>query len=159
METKTNILQPFTASELAEAIPQKPPFRFVDKILFVNDTSIEGTYTFKPTEFFYPGHFPGYPLTPGVILIESMAQVGLVAFGLYLLSKEFVRADMKKLTTLFTDATVEFLSTVKPDETIHIHAKRKMWRWKKLRTNVEARTPDNSLICVAEIAGLGMPLI
>ena len=45
-----------------------------------------GAYRFREDEFFYRGHFPGRPITPGVILIETMAQIGVVAFGMYLLA-------------------------------------------------------------------------
>lgn len=157
METKVKI-EPFAASELADAIPQKPPFRFLDKILSVNDDYIEGIYTFEPTEFFYQGHFPGNPVTPGVILLEAMAQVGLVSFGLYLLSKEFARADMVKLTTFFTEANVEFLSPISPGETIRICGEKKMWRRKKIRTHTKAWKADGTLACAAELAGIGAPI-
>src|SRR3990167_2692935 len=106
MQTTTAI-EPFAPAELVEAIPQKPPFLFIDKILSVDENHIEGIYTFKPAEFFYQGHFPGNPLTPGVIMLESMAQVGLVAFGLYLHSKETPRADIMNTIAVFTGAHVE----------------------------------------------------
>src|SRR3990167_1899262 len=154
MQTTTAI-EPFAPAELVEAIPQKPPFLFIDKILSVDENHIEGIYTFKPAEFFYQGHFTGNPLTPGVILLESMAQVGLVAFGLYLLSKEYTRIDMANLVTLFTDANVEFLSPIKPGDTIHIHAEKQLWRRKKLKSQAKAYKSDGSLVSVAELAGMG----
>ena len=72
----------FTTSEVFNFIPQQKPFRFVDEIISINKDKIVGAYTFKQDEFFYSGHFPGNPITPGVILLESMAQVGVVAFAI-----------------------------------------------------------------------------
>ena len=149
------INQPFTAAELADAIPQKPPFKFVDKILSVDENEIIGTYTFQPMEFFYRGHFPGNPLTPGVILLESMAQVGLVAFGLYLHSQTASREQTMQMKTLFTDAKVEFLLLIKPGDTIRIRAVKKVWRRNRLVSEATAHT-SNGIAAVAELAGMGV---
>src|SRR5690349_6432296 len=105
-----NVIEPISQSELLDYIPQKVPFRFVDEILEVQETRIVGRYQFLPTEFFYIGHFPGNPITPGVILLESMAQVGAVALGIYLLSKEISRAELNQYVSLLSDGTVELLS-------------------------------------------------
>ena len=78
--------QEVSFEEILELVPQQDPFRFINKILSVNENEIVGQYTFKQDESFYAGHFPGNPVTPGVILLETMAQTGVVAFGLYLLS-------------------------------------------------------------------------
>ena len=58
--------------QILELLPQQHPFRFVDEILEVDEQRISGRYTFRHDEFFYSGHFPGRPITPGVILLESM---------------------------------------------------------------------------------------
>ena len=73
---------------ILELLPQQRPFRFVDEILEVDEQRISGRYTFRPDEFYYAGHFPGRPITPGVILLESMCQVGVVALGIYLFALE-----------------------------------------------------------------------
>ncbi|MDR0351284.1 MAG: beta-hydroxyacyl-ACP dehydratase [Puniceicoccales bacterium] len=56
-------------------IPHRPPFLFVDKIIEIGDSYAVGQKTFKEDEFFYKGHYPDYPITPGVILCESVFQV------------------------------------------------------------------------------------
>jgi 3-hydroxymyristoyl/3-hydroxydecanoyl-(acyl carrier protein) dehydratase len=70
-------------SRILEMVPQRPPFRFIEEILELDEEHIVGVYRFRSDEYFYAGHFPGLPVTPGVILIETMAQTGVVAFGLY----------------------------------------------------------------------------
>ena len=89
-----------TIKTILMAVPQQAPFRFIDDILEVDERRITGGYRFREDEYFYRGHFPGRPVTPGVILIEAMAQTGVVAFGLYLslLKNEFERERMQGLT-------------------------------------------------------------
>jgi len=113
--------------EVLQLVPQKEPFRFVDEIISLDDEQIVGAYRFREDEYFYRGHFPGNPITPGVILIETMAQVGVVAFGIYLLSrqKNMRPGDMKLPVSLFSLADgVEFRQIVKPGERVIIKAKK-----------------------------------
>ncbi|MDR2864473.1 MAG: 3-hydroxyacyl-ACP dehydratase FabZ [Spirochaetaceae bacterium] len=63
-------------SEIENLLPHRKPFLFVDDIIETNEEKIIAEHIFSEEEFFFKGHFPGYPLVPGVILIETMAQSG-----------------------------------------------------------------------------------
>lgn len=145
-----------TAGEVLALLPQREPFRFIDEILELDADHIVASYTFRKDADFYRGHFPGNPITPGVILLESMAQAGLVALGIYLYSRQFAPAEAEKVITVFTDAKVEFLGTVRPGDRVITTARKKFFRRKKLRAEVDMQLEDGTLVCSGEIAGMGV---
>jgi len=63
-------------SEVENLIPHREPFLFVDEILQADEKKIIARHVFTENEYFFKGHFPQYPVVPGVILIETMAQSG-----------------------------------------------------------------------------------
>ncbi|MGI9030828.1 MAG: 3-hydroxyacyl-ACP dehydratase FabZ [Ilumatobacteraceae bacterium] len=64
----------------AEVLPHRPPFLFVDRLLaFEPGVSATGTWRLTGDEWFFPGHFPGRPTLPGVLMCEAIAQVGAIA--------------------------------------------------------------------------------
>ncbi|HEX9814595.1 MAG TPA: 3-hydroxyacyl-ACP dehydratase FabZ family protein [Myxococcota bacterium] len=144
-----------TPKQVLDLIPQQDPFRFIDEIIELDDDHIVGTYRFRPDADFYRGHFPGNPVTPGVILIESLAQVGIVALGIYLLAQES-EADTTKMMTLFTDTDVEFSGIVNPGDRVTITAEKVFFRRRKLRSNAEMKLDDGTIVCSGTVSGMGV---
>ena len=64
------------SSEIESLIPHREPFLFVDEIVEADKERIVAKHVFTEKEFFFKGHFPEYPVVPGVILVETMAQSG-----------------------------------------------------------------------------------
>jgi 3-hydroxyacyl-[acyl-carrier-protein] dehydratase len=144
-----------TPKQVLDLIPQRDPFRFIDEILELDDDHIVGTYRFRPDADFYRGHFPGNPVTPGVILVESLAQVGIVALGIYLRAQES-ESDTAKVMTLFTDTDVEFSGIVNPGDRVTITAEKVFFRRLKLRSKAEMKLDDGTIVCSGTVSGMGI---
>ncbi len=150
------VLGPLTPEQVLELLPQQEPFRFVDRILELDAEHIVATYRFRPEADFYRGHFPGKPVTPGVLLLEAAAQVGVVALGIYLFALDHSKDELEQTVTLFADAEVEFFGVVLPDTEVTISARKVFWRRNKLRSRATMKLPDGTLVCAATISGMGV---
>ncbi len=144
-------------AEVLARVPQQEPFRFIDEITELDDEHIVASYRFREDADFYRGHFPGNPITPGVILVETMAQAGVVALGLYLCALERSPEELEKLITVFTDANVEFSGTVSPGERVTTVGRKTFFRRLKLRSEVEMKLDDGTVVCSGVLSGIGIP--
>jgi len=150
-----------TMARVLAAVPQQEPFRFIDEILEMDTEHIVGAYRFKADEYFYRGHFPERPITPGVVLVEAMAQTGVVAFGLYLVMEQGREAELKSgnLTTLFTVIDVmEFTGMVNPGERVIIRGEKVYFRKGNLKARVSMERENGELIASGVLAGMGVKL-
>jgi beta-hydroxyacyl-ACP dehydratase FabZ len=70
-----------TIEEIIRVLPHRYPMLMVDRILEVNQDSIVGIKNVTVNEPHFTGHFPGFPVMPGVLIVEAMAQVGGILIG------------------------------------------------------------------------------
>ena len=146
---------------ILKSVPQRQPFRFIDEILALDESSIVGAYRFHADAYFYRGHFPDRPITPGVLLIETMAQTGVVALGLYLTMLQGPKSleGTKSMITLFTLAdAVEFSGIVLPGERVIVKGEKIYFRRGSLKTKVRMERENGELVCCGMLAGTGVML-
>jgi 3-hydroxyacyl-[acyl-carrier-protein] dehydratase len=93
--------------------------------------------------------------SPGVLLLEAMAQAGVVAHGIFLLGRR--DAVPVAFLTLFTEATVEFTGIVRPGERVVIRGRRLLFRRRVLRSEVEMHLGDGTVVCRGTLSGMGVP--
>lgn len=150
-------VNPLSPDEVLDLVPQQKPFRFIDEIVELDANHIIGKYTFREDEVFYEGHFPGNPVTPGVILTEAMAQTGVVALGIYILSQTQAKSELRQWTTFFTDSQMEFFKPVFPGESVIVKAEKVFYRRMKLKSAVRMYVNDE-LVAEGTVAGMGVKL-
>ena len=101
-------------NEIEKLLPHREPFLFVDEIVEATNEKIIAKRVFAESEYFFKGHFPEYPVVPGVILVETMAQSG--------------GAGLRKLGVLGDDALfffatvdkVKFRHQVRPGDEVRL---------------------------------------
>jgi|SRR5690606_19688154 len=136
--------------EILGLLPYVDPFLFVEELHEVNENGARGSYRFPENAFFYEGHFKGYPVTPGVILTECMAQIGVVSLGIFLYKELALGSCQINLTS--TD--VNFFHPVYPGERVEVTSEKLFLRFNKLKCKVEMRNVEGKLICRGEISGM-----
>jgi 3-hydroxyacyl-[acyl-carrier-protein] dehydratase len=100
--------------QIKAAIPHREPFLLLDEIVEQADSRIVCRKTFTGDEFWYRGHYPDFPITPGVILCEAAMQAGAV------LLSELI-ADSPDSVPVATRANnVQFKQMVRPGDTIEL---------------------------------------
>jgi len=139
-----------TKEEILLKLPYSKPFLFVDEIISINENGVEGNYIFSEELDFYKGHFKDYPVTPGVILTETMAQIGVVCLGIYLLNDKFNNEHLIALTS----SEIEFLKPVFPKEKVTVISEKIYFRFGKLKCNVKMINKQGEVVCNGTIAGI-----
>ena len=135
-------------------MPYTTPFLFVDEFEEVTEEGAKGHYTYKKDEYFYNGHFPENPITPGAIMIETMAQIGLVGLGIFLTG---VDTEEAKSDFVFTSADVSFLKKVLPGDKVSVHSEKIYFRFGKLKCKVWMRNEAGEDVCRGDLSGMILP--
>lgn len=109
--------------QVTELIPHRPPFLFVDEIVSESDDGLVARRTWRADEDFYRGHYPGAPITPGVLLCEAVFQAG----GLLVVRLAQKAGDKAAngVPLLAKIGEVRFRNPVYPNDTILIEVARK----------------------------------
>ena len=144
---------------ILEMVPQQRPFRFISEILELDDKHIVGRHRFREDEYFYQGHFPGFPVTPGVILIETMAQTCVVAFGIYLMMLRAKDAQLiEDSLAMFACAdSVEFNGVVRPGELVRVLGRKAYFRGNQLKSECVMTREDGTNVCSGFLTGRAVP--
>ena len=136
------------SEEILKKLPYSKPFLFVDEILSVDENGVEGTFTFDENLDFYKGHFENNPITPGVILTECMAQIGLVCLGIFL-----IKNLTEKSSVALSSTQIEFLKPVFPNEKVAVISEKIYFRFNKLKCKVLMKNEKDEIVCEGLISG------
>lgn len=137
---------------LIAKLPYGKDFLFVDQIHEVSQLHIKGSYFFSKELGFYASHFEKKAVTPGVILTECAAQIGLACFGMYLTQGKGSQPVSQLM--LMSESSMDFFSPVYPDERVYVYAKLVYFRFGKLKVNVELQTTTQKKIAKGTLAGM-----
>ena len=141
-----------TLEAIQSLLPYSPPFLFVDQLIHIDENGAKGQYTFPVDSFFYKGHFKNFPITPGVILTETMAQIGVVSLGIFLMRAQI--QDGLKPQIALSSHEVDFYQPVFPGEKVIARSEKLYFRFGKLKCKVELFNEAEQLVCRGVIAGM-----
>ena len=102
--------------DVLNAIPHRPPFLFVDKIVELTEAKIKTTKVISPDEPFFKGHYPGNPLMPGVLICESIFQTGAI------LLSNIISDISDGIPVLTRIQSAKFKNIVRPGATLEMEA-------------------------------------
>jgi 3-hydroxyacyl-[acyl-carrier-protein] dehydratase len=142
-----------THQEIIEKLPFAPPFLFVDELHHVDENSVSGSFTFREDLAFFKGHFVEYPVTPGSILIETLAQIGGACLMTYLDSLEEA-VEEGKMAHYATAYNVEFFKPVYPNEKVTVNAEKIFNRFGKLKFSAVMVNQNNEIVCKGMLSGI-----
>ena len=101
---------------ITDRIPHRPPFLWIDRVVELGDDSIRAEKTIPPDLDIFKGHYPDYPLMPGVLLCEAVFQAGALLIG------EMIKENINGVPVLTRIINAKFKREVRPGDTIEIRA-------------------------------------
>lgn len=135
--------------DIIRGLPYGSSFLFVDRIHFADDRHIEGSFFLRPDLDCYKGHFETYKITPGVILTEIMAQIGLVCMGIKL-----VGGSTEAFPFALTATRIDFYKPVYPSENVTVKSEKEYFRFGKLKCRVKLYNGTGEIVCEGILEGI-----
>ncbi len=138
--------------EIREMLPHRYPFILVDRILEVWDDGIKGIKNVTINEPFFQGHFPNYPVMPGVLIVEAMAQNAGI-YGILKMAEDGDKSGEGKQTFFVSIDGVKFKQPVRPGDQLVLEAKliqvkMGIW-WFDCKASVNGK-----IVCVGQLSAV-----
>jgi len=135
---------------IIKRLPYEESFLFVDEISYVDENKITGHYTFTKDAFFYNAHFKNNPVTPGVILIEMMGQIGSVCHLVYIQKLYLTEVPFYPI---LSHIAIDFNKQVLVEDKLTVISNKIYYRNKILKSDVELLDSKNNL-CASSVVQL-----
>jgi 3-hydroxyacyl-[acyl-carrier-protein] dehydratase len=137
-------LNKLNKKEIEQIIPHRTPFLFIDEITdYIPGEYAKGIKYVDKDEYYFKGHFPGNPIMPGVIIVETLAQVGAII----MLTLEKFKG---KLVLFAGIDKVRFKKVVKPGDILNLEVKVLNVKL-NVGKGIGIATVNGELACSAEI--------
>uniref|UniRef100_A0A7C4GJ13 3-hydroxyacyl-[acyl-carrier-protein] dehydratase n=1 Tax=candidate division WOR-3 bacterium TaxID=2052148 RepID=A0A7C4GJ13_UNCW3 len=106
-----------TIDDVKALLPHREPFLFLDGVVAIDTDSVEAYRDIRPDESFFRGHFPGNPVFPGVLIVEAIAQAGILVVLARLGGRD------GKATLFAAIERARFRRVVRPGERLRLFAR------------------------------------
>ena len=137
--------------DILARLPYGKDFLFVGDLLHIDENGVTGTYTFNEELPFYKAHFKDFPITPAVILTETMAQIGLVCLGILLIGEN---TETTGSAIVMTSSSIDFIKPVYPGSQVLVESRKVYFRFNKLSCAVTMKNAEGEMVCKGTISGM-----